>query len=360
MTPSVAPQDLTRTTLAVLVLGLLIAAAFWILRPFLSSFVWAAIIVVATWPVMIRLQDRLFGSRRLAVLVMTGLLLLVLVVPLAWAVSTIYGNVLRIGEWARVLETLTVPPPPAWVTRLPLVGVRIAEAWAPLTAAGEGALAARVAPYLPRLAQWFVEEAGSAGLLFVNFLLTVVIAAMLYTHGEVAGGGIRRFAHRLAGSDGEAATVLAAGAVRGVALGVVVTALVQSVLAGLGLLVAAVPAAGLLTAVTFLLCLAQLPPLLVLLPAVAWLSWTGHGVAATLLLVWSVPVSTLDTVLRPALIRKGADLPLVLIFAGAMGGLISLGITGIFIGPTVLAVGYTLLQAWTDRADDATAASPRV
>ena len=351
MTSPQPPSDLTRTTVAVLVLGLLVVASFWILRPFLSSFLWAAIIVVATWPLMIRLQGWLRGSRQMAVMVMTAVLLLVLVVPLGLAVSTIYGNLYSVGDWAAALEHLTVPPPPDWALKLPLIGRGIAEAWRALDAAGEGALAARVAPYLPQLAQWFVAEAGSAGLLFVNFLLTVAMAAVLYTHGEVAGGGIRRFAQRLAGSDGEAVVVLAAGAVRGVALGVVVTALVQSVLTGLGLLAAGIPAAGLLTAVTFMLCLAQLPPLLVLLPAVAWLSWTGHPVAATLLLVWSVPVGTLDTFLRPALIRKGADLPIILIFAGAMGGLISLGITGIFIGPTVLAVGYTLLRAWTNRGD---------
>jgi predicted PurR-regulated permease PerM len=134
--------------------------------------------------------------------------------------------------------------------------------------------------------------------------------------------------------------------VRGVVLGVVVTALIQAGIGGIGLFVTSVPAAGLLTAVTVIFCLAQLGPFLVLIPAVAWLYWSGQPGRGTVLLVFLVVAGTIDNVVRPFLIRKGADLPILLIFAGVIGGLIAFGIIGLFIGPVMLAVTYTLLKEW--------------
>jgi predicted PurR-regulated permease PerM len=147
--------------------------------------------------------------------------------------------------------------------------------------------------------------------------------------------------------------VLAGQAIRGVALGVGVTAVVQSVLGGIGLAVADVPYAGVLTIVMFMLCIAQLGPVLVLAPATAWLYWSGETGWGTFLLAVTLVVGTLDNVLRPMLIRMGADLPLLLIFGGVIGGLLAFGLVGIFIGPVVLAVAYRLLEAWTNRVDPA-------
>ena len=152
--------------------------------------------------------------------------------------------------------------------------------------------------------------------------------------------------------------MLAAKAIRSVALGVGVTAVVQTVLGAIGLAVAGVPFASVLSAVMLMLCIAQLGPALVLFPAVGWMYWTGENGWATFLLVWSIFVSALDNVLRPMLIKKGADLPLLLIFAGVIGGLIGFGLIGIFVGPVVLAVTYTLLEAWIED-DLGEAAEPR-
>jgi predicted PurR-regulated permease PerM len=160
-----------------------------------------------------------------------------------------------------------------------------------------------------------------------------------------------RFGRRLAGDRGEGAVVLAGQAIRAVALGVVVTALAQTVLAGIGLAVAGVPFAGLLTGAILLLCIAQVGPTVVLIPAVIWLFWTDQTVWGVALLVWSIGVGTMDNVLRPMLIRRGADLPMLLIFAGVIGGLLSFGIIGLFVGPVVLAVTYTLLKDWMGERD---------
>jgi predicted PurR-regulated permease PerM len=155
-----------------------------------------------------------------------------------------------------------------------------------------------------------------------------------------------RFCRRLAGRRGADAARHAGQAVRGVALGVVVTALVQSLLAGIGLAVAGIPFAAVLTAVVLFLCIAQLGPLLVMAPAVIWLFYTDATAMGVALLVWSVIVGLLDNVLRPVLIRMGADLPMLLIFAGVLGGLFAFGIIGLFVGPVILAVTYTLLREW--------------
>jgi len=339
-------RDLTRTVLAVLFIGGLIGFSFWILRPFLGAIVWATMIVVATWPVMLGLQTRLWGKRGLAVTVMTLALLSVLIVPFSLAIVTIVAKADEIVGWAKSLATFKAPPPPAWVDNVPIVGGKAAQAWAQVAAIGIQGLAANAAPYLGNVTRWFVAEVGSVGLVLVQFLLTIVVSAILYLHGECAAAHVSRFARRLAGPQGENAVQLAGQAIRGVALGVVVTALAQSVLGGLGLAIAGVPFAPILTAVMFLLAIAQLGAVLVLAPAVAWLYWSGSSGWGTFLLAWTIVVGTMDNFLRPILIKKGADLPLLLIFAGVIGGLMAFGLIGIFVGPVVLAVAYTLLEAW--------------
>lgn len=342
----VRSSDLTRTTLAVLFIGGLIVAAFWVLRPFLGAIVWATLIVVPTWPMMLRVQARLRNRRSYAVAVMTLALLLVLVAPLMLAIGTVVDNAEVISGWAKSLAHFSLPPPPDWVGKLPLIGEKIAQMWDQAAASGMQELAAKATPYAGSVGKWFAAEIGGVGLVLVQFLLTVVIAAILYATGEDAAATTLRFGRRLGGERGEQAVRLAGEAIRGVALGVVVTAVVQSLLGGIGLAISGVPFAALLTGLMLFLCLAQLGPTLVLAPAVIWLYWTGNTVWGTVLLVFAIIAGTIDNVVRPILIRMGADLPLLLIFAGVIGGLISLGLIGIFVGPVVLAVAYKLLQDW--------------
>jgi len=339
-------RDLVRITLAVLVIGLLIVACLWILQPFLAATIWATMIVVATWPMMLGVQARLGGRRWAAVSVMTFAMLLVLVVPIVLAVATIVDHTDQIVAWAKAAAAAGVPSPPSWVEQVPLAGERIAKEWRQLAATPPEDLVARATPYARQAVQWFASQAGSFGLMLLQFLLIILITAILYSMGESAASGVRRFARRLADERGESSVVLAGQAIRGVALGVVVTAVVQTTLAGIGLAVAGVPYAAVLTAIIFILCIAQLGPTLVLVPAVVWLYWTGDPVWGTVLLVWAVIVGAMDNFLRPFLIKRGADLPLLLIFVGVIGGLISMGIVGLFVGPTVLAVTYRLLEWW--------------
>lgn len=339
-------HDLTRTVLAVLSIGMLIAASFWIVRPFLPAVIWATMIVVASWPLMLRLQARLWGNRALAVTVMTLALLIVLIVPLALAVGTIVSNADEMVGWVRALKTVNLPALPEWVRALPIVGEKAADAWQKLATAGVAELSDKASPYAGQALRWFAAQVGGVGVLLVEFLLTVGIAAVMFATGEQVATGVRRFGRRLAGAHGEHVLRLAVQAVRGVALGVVVTAVIQAILGGIGLAAAGIPFTAVLTAVMLLLAIAQIGVVPILAPAVAWLYWNDQAGWATALLVWTVFVATVDNFLRPFLIKRGADLPLLLIFAGVIGGLIAFGLAGIFIGPVVLAVTYMLLEAW--------------
>ena len=352
--------DVTHTTLAVLFIGVLIAATFWILSPFLISIIWAALIVIATWPVLEKLEARVAKKRGIAVAIMTAVILLIVLVPLTLAVRTIVVNAGDIAERVRSLVSITIPSPPQWIEHIPLEGKKLAARWSEFAALSPEQRASLVTPYVRTMIQWFVAQAGSFGMTMLHFLLTTIIAAIMYAQGEVVRSGVLSFARRLAGPQGEEVALLAAKAVRGVALGVVLTALIQTALGGIGLFIAGVPAAALLTAVMFMLCLAQIGPALVLVPAIIWLYWQGSALWGTVLLVFTILALTIDNVVRPILIKKGADLPLLLIFAGVIGGLIAFGVIGLFIGPVMLAVSYTLLKAWVNGSVQEDAAGPSI
>jgi len=345
-------RDLTRTVLAVLVIGGLILASVWILRPFLAPVIWATMIVVSTWPVMLAVQGRLWNKRWLAVTVMTIALLLVFVAPFSAAIGTIVSHADELAGWAKNLRGLKVPVAPDWVAKTPVVGEQAAAAWNEYAAKGVEDLDEVVAPYAGRVVRWFVAEVGGFGLVSVQFLLTVVIAAIMYAVGESWGRWVRRFGRRLAGERGDEVVQLAGKAIRGVALGVVLTAFIQAILGGIGLWIAGVPFVAVLTAVMFMLAVAQIGAVPVLVCALVWLWFQGSTGWFVALLVWTIIVGSMDNVLRPILIKKGADLPLLLIFAGVIGGLVSFGLLGLFVGPVILAVAYTLLGSWVSEAPD--------
>jgi predicted PurR-regulated permease PerM len=241
---------------------------------------------------------------------------------------------------------MTLPSPPASLEHLPFAGGRIATKWRHFAALDADHRAAILTPYLQSALQWFASKAGSVGAMLIQFLLTTIIAAILFANGERTREAILRFAARLAGRQGREVAMLAARTIRGVVLGVVGTALMQTAIGGLGLFITGVPATSLLSAVMLFLCLAQIGPAPVLVPAVAWLYWSGQSGAGTTLLVIAIVTVATDNVVRPLLIKRGANLPLLLIFAGVIGGLIAFGIIGLFIGPVVLTVGYTLMGSW--------------
>jgi predicted PurR-regulated permease PerM len=341
-------RDLLRIVLAVAFIGILTVASLWILQPFLLALTWAAMIVVTTWPLMLRVQRGLRSRRVLAVIVMTAVMLALFVVPLIAAIVTVVDHAEDIGRWAGMLADVSLPMPPDWVKGIPLVGASIDSTWRELATGGPAELAQRLKPYSQSIVSWLASHAGGFGMLLIQVVLTVILSAVLYARGEAAAAFVRRFASRLAAERGEGAVHLAGQAIRAVAVGVVGTAIIQTLLGWLGLALAGVPFASVLAAIMLLLAIAQIGVVPVMLCAVGWLYWNEATTVASVLLVWTVFVGAIDNIIRPLLIKQGANLPLLLIFAGVIGGLLSFGLVGLFLGPVVLGVSYTILRAWID------------
>lgn len=338
--------DLARILLLVVILSALMVGSLYVLRPFLPGLIWATTIVVATWPVLLAIQQRCGGRRWAATGFMLLILLFVIVLPLYQVISTLAVHSGAIMAAVKSLPDYALLAPPGWIRNIPIAGPRIAQEWQSLSDAGAGGLLARLEPYLTSAARWLLSHAAIVGVFVMHMLITIVIAGILYSQGDKAGEFVRRFANRLAGARGVAAIRLAGAAIRAVALGIVVTAVVQSALGGVGLWIAGVPSAGILTALMVMLCLAQLGPFLPMLGGVVWLFQNDMKLAAILLLVWAVLVAMLDNLLRPMLIKRGVNLSMLLILSGVLGGMFAFGIVGLFIGPVILAVTSTLLTAW--------------
>jgi predicted PurR-regulated permease PerM len=348
--------DPTRVILLLIFVGGLALCSLWVLRPFLPATIWATTIVVAIWPLLLRLQRIVGGSRGFAVALMTLIVLVLFVVPFWLAVTTILGHVDSLVGLARTAITYKVPAVPHWVGEVPLLGTKAAEAWGKVQNQSIGTLLPRTSPYVGSVAQWFLGSIGNFGRLLLQFLLTTIIVAIMSTHGEAGAEIASRFGHRLAGDRGQQMVVLAGRAIRAVALGVMLTSLADAVVGGIGLWIAGVPLAPVLTAVMFIFCVAQAGPGVVLIPAVIWMYVSDRILMGTVLLVVTIIAIVIDNLLRPMLIKKEANLPMLLVLVGVLGGLGAFGLIGLFIGPAVLAVSYTLLRAWI--AEDQTPVPP--
>lgn len=339
-------RDLTRTTIVVMLISSMGLATIWVMRPFIAAIFWAATLVIASWPLMLKVQRRLWGRRSLAVIVMILALILAVVIPFWLVLNTLIANGGKAIAFAQFVVAFKLPPVPGWLHAVPFAGAHAAQIWASAANRTLAELSPDLTAYAGQAARLLVAAIGGAGTVFVQFLLTLIIAGVLYARGEDAGTFAQHAARRLAGARGEDTLRLLVHAIRGVALGIVVSALIESAIGGAGLAVAGLPFAALLTAVIFAACVLQIGPGIVLIPATLWMFWRDDPRWAIFLLAVTVVVIVLENSLRPMLMRKQAQLPLLLILAGVLGGIAAFGLVGIFLGPTVLAVTYTLLQAW--------------
>jgi len=339
-------KDLTQITISVIAILLLIVGSVWVFMPFVAALLWASVIVISTYNFMLKLQKLLWNKKGLAVTIMLLLILLIVLIPIAMVVGAIAMNVSQLSSWFGSLSELKLQSAPDWIAGLPVIGSHLANGWNQFASLNNDEIMKRIIPFLDDVVKWFVSKAGGFGIFMIHFLITVIISGILYSKGEGAVKGIRKFAIRLAGDRGDEIVTLAGQSVKAVTMGVVITALIQSILGGISLAICGVPSAGLLTAVMFVLGLTQIGAGPVLIPAVIWKYASGDPVWGTVLLILTIIVGGSDNFIRPFLIKRGADLPILLIFAGVIGGLIAFGIVGLFIGPVILAVTYTLLKAW--------------
>lgn len=336
--------DIPKILFTVIFISFLIVASFWILTPFIVGFIWAGMIVVATWPLLLIFEKKV-KHRWLSTTIMMILILLVFVIPIILLVSSVIDNSAPLIELAKSPSDIK-PPQLLWLNDVPLVGTKLYDAWHSVLASGGNSLMAKIQPYIGQAANWFFAQALNIGRFALHLTVMLLFSGLLFLQGEKIVAWLRHLAVRLGGQRGDAALLLASLSIRAVALGVVLTALIQAIVGGVGLAVSGVPYATLLTVLMFICCLAQIGPLLVLVPSVLWLFWTGDTTWGIVMVIWGGVVATMDGVLRPYLIKMGADLPMVLILTGVIGGILTLGMIGLFIGPVVLAVANSLLNAW--------------
>jgi predicted PurR-regulated permease PerM len=347
--PSVSVSEQRSQLISNAIVLACVAALLWgvlaVLRPFLSAIIWAAIIVVATWPIMLHVQ-RLFGGHRgLAVAAMSSGLFVAVVGPVALLLGTLVTRLLELRDLSGRWFSGPWPAPPEWLERLPY-GTQLSAQWQQAAAQSPEYWAGIVKPYLGNAALWLSQHVGTIGSITVDILLTFVLVVVFYLHGEALAKWAQRLAKRVGGARGMESAVLAGKAMRAIAAGVVVTALVESVLSGFGLWLAGIPAAGVLTSIIFVLCVMQIGPMPILIPGVLWLLFQHQLAWGIALGVWAVLLSIGEGIMRPWLIQRGAKLPFMLVLVGVIGGLLAFGVTGIFVGPMVLAVVQRLMERW--------------
>jgi predicted PurR-regulated permease PerM len=335
--------------IALVLLGVLVAACFRIVLPFLGALTWATIIAVSAWPLFVRLRARLGGRSSLAAGVTSFLLLLIFVLPVVYLTQSLAEHVQAVSRMAHDLTALSLPAPPDRLTQIPLVGERLAEKWRE-AGADLGATLAKGKPWIAKAANWVLSKGADLGLSLLEFLMAVLISGVLLHHGEAAAGLCRRVGARLSGPRSEQLLIVAEQTVRGVSIGVIGTALIQAVLTALGLLLAGVPGVGLLGFLSFLFATLQIGTGPVWIPAAVWLGWSGQHGWMIFTIVWGLFINVVDNFIRPYLIGMGNATPMMVIFLGVLGGMLAWGFIGIFVGATLLAAGYTLFYAWLEEA----------
>jgi len=343
---------------AIAALVLLVLGCYMVVRPFLTSFLWGSIIAVSTWGIYSRLLARL-GQRRTLAAALTGLgLAMTLLVPIVALGLSLASQWPLVAEKVPLLLASVVREPPVWLSRLPIVGESASAYWS-AAAANPGRLAEDLRPLFTPVKDFLIAFSAGLGGGLLESALALLIAVFLYARGAELGAAFLEFADRLGGDTGRRQVAVVATTVRAVFMGVIGTCAAQAVLAMIGYWVAGVPGAFLLGMATFFLAVVPGGPVLLWLPAAIWLKSNGAGGWALFMALWGfLIVSGADNVLRPLLIGKGVQAPMPLILLGVVGGVLAFGFLGLFIGPTLLAVGYNLLRQWMGRADTGARPAP--
>ena len=328
-------------------LGFVALLAYWcllIFMPFLIPVLWGIIISVAIYPLYLKFEALLGGRKKLALILFTLIALSILIVPSVMLAVSMADTA---QDLAQSLEedTFKIPPPPENVADWPVIGQPLHDLWSNASRN----LIATVEQYAPQLktaGKWLLTTAAGIGGSILQFIISILIAAVFIANADKDRKFVQSLSIRIAGEGGEEFAEIAGATMRSVAQGVLGVAFIQSVLAGIGLLVMDVPGAGLWALLVLLFAIVQLPPILIMGPIIFYVFSVADTVPAVIFTIWSILVSGSDTFLKPLLLGRGVDIPMLIILIGAIGGMMLSGIIGLFTGAVVLAIGYKLFIAW--------------
>ena len=323
---------------------LLVGWCFVIVRPFIGIIGWAVVMSVALYPTFDRFRTLLGGRTKSAAALMTVVFLLVFIVPAVVLSETLVSGVRTLASNLQN-GSISIPMPSESVRDWPVIGDRVADLWT-LAATNLDALATQFKEEIADMGRWLLGQAASTGLGLLQFVAAVVLSGFLLATAKASSDISQRVAQRVVGANGERFAELAVATTRSVARGVLGVALIQATLAGLAFLVVGIPGAGLWAIIALMLCIIQIGPGLVLIPAAIYVFSTHGTVTAIAFAVWCVFVMLIDNVLKPMLLGRGVDVPMIVVVIGAIGGLLSMGVIGLFVGAIVLVLGYSALAAW--------------
>lgn len=350
-------QQIIERYARIVAVALLVAGCLLVLKPFIVGIIFAAIVCVCTWPLYQRILRKCRNRPTLASLIMTLGMILVVVVPFAMLAASLANNVPTLIDAGKQMLSGGPPAPPAWVKTVPLVGEQADAYWHRLTENRDElrTLGQKLAEPAKNFLITTVQVFGEG---ILQLTLVVFVCFFLYRDGDRLAGAVRATADKLAGGMGGRLVAIVNGTVVGVMFGMIGTAAAQALLALIGFLIAGVPAAFMLAAAVFFLSMVPVGPPLIWGGAAAWLYYGGETGWAIFMVLWgALVVSSVDNFLKPILISRGSNMSLALVFLGVLGGVLAFGFIGIFLGPTLLAVGVTLLKQWTQVAPAAGAPS---
>jgi predicted PurR-regulated permease PerM len=333
-------------------LGLIFVLLAWclqIITPFVSLIAWATIIAVSIFKPFIKLRDALGGRKKLAVTIITVLGLAAIIIPFWLFTDSLVTSVKGFSDSAQA-GTFVVPPPSENVQEWPLIGERVYSSWSLASRNLEGWLS-KNSEQLSGLTKGAASAVAGMGIGVLQFVASMLIAAFFLSNAEDMRRGALRFSRRVAQERGEEFLDTTVATIRSVTVGVLGIAVIQAIFAGAGMLAVGVPAAGLIALIVAILAVAQLPPMIVLLPVIVYVFSVESTTVASVFAVWSIVVGSSDTFLKPMLLGRGVDTPMLVVLLGAIGGMIVSGIIGLFVGAIILTLGYTLMELWLSMGD---------
>ena len=342
-------------TIRIGVLGLLLYWSYVLIRPFITIAIWSVVLTVALYPVYEWLVRCVGGRRRLAAVLLITLIFLIVIGPAAWLVSDVIDGIRTVAGRFDASD-LELPPPPEMIRGWPIIGEPIFQFW-DLASANLREAIAKIAPHLKPIGNTLLHSAAEAGTGAIKFVLAIIVAAFLFPAAPLLVDAVIGISRRLASGRGEEFARLAGATIRAVSRGVIAISALQAFLAAVGLSFAGIPGTGLITAAVLILGIVQIGPSIVLIPVIIW-SWTAlETTTALLFTAYMIPVNLLDNILRPLVMGRGLTTPTLVILIGVIGGTVSYGITGLFLGPIILAVIWELAVAWVKERSDAQASS---
>lgn len=328
-------------------IGLLLIITVWcfkIVEPFIAPIIWGIIIAIAAHPLYSRLRTALGERHKLAATAFTFIFLIILIVPTVLLTDTLIDGIKMLA--GKIKDgSLLIPPPPENLGNIMIIGKPLAKFWLLASQNIDNALQ-QLTPALKVIGSWLLSAATGAGLAILHFIVAIIIAGVLLANSSGGNRVARAITYRLADEKGADLADLAEATVRSVANGILGVAVIQSLLAGISFMVVGLPAAGLWALLCLIFSIAQIGTAPILIPVIIYLFYNADTFTAVAFLIWAIPLSLIDNILKPILLGRGVKTPMAVIFIGAIGGLLSSGVIGLFIGAVILALGYELFLLW--------------